>query len=235
MYIPAHFAVDDAAVEALLAHHGAADLITLTEDGLLATMLPFAYDRSAGAHGTLYGHVARNNDQWRKPAAGESLAIIRGPDAYVSPSWYAAKSEHGRVVPTWNYVTAHVYGTLVVHDDPAWVEDVVRRLTAKHEAARLASPGQSMPWSVDDAPRKFIEGQLRAIVGLELQITRIEAKAKLSQNRPVGDIAGVEAGLSARGDEPMAEAVEHANAARVSAARVSAARVNGAGATGRPA
>jgi transcriptional regulator len=230
MYIPAHFAGDDAAVEALLAHHGAADLITLTEDGLLATMLPFAYDRSAGAHGILYGHVARNNDQWRKPAAGESLAIIRGPDAYVSPSWYAAKSEHGRVVPTWNYVTAHVYGTLVVHDDPAWVEDVVRRLTAKHEAARLASPGQSMPWSVDDAPRKFIEGQLRAIVGLELQITRIEAKAKLSQNRPVGDIAGVEAGLSARGDEPMAEAVEHANAARVSAAQV-----NGAGATGRPA
>ena len=230
MYIPAHFAVDDAAVDGLLAHHGAADLITLTEDGLLATMLPFAYDRSAGAHGILYGHVARNNDQWRKPAAGESLAIIRGPDAYVSPSWYAAKSEHGRVVPTWNYVTAHVYGTLVVHDDPAWVEDVVRRLTAKHEAARLASPGQSMPWSVDDAPRKFIEGQLRAIVGLELQITRIEAKAKLSQNRPVGDVAGVEAGLSARGDEPMAEAVEHANAARVECGPG-----NGAGATGRPA
>jgi transcriptional regulator len=230
MYVPAHFAVDDASVDGLLDHHGAADLITLTEDGLLATMLPFAYDRSAGAHGILYGHVARNNDQWRKPARGESLAIIRGPDAYVSPSWYAAKSEHGRVVPTWNYVTAHVYGTLVVHDDPAWVEDVVRRLTAKHEAARLASPGQSTPWSVDDAPRKFIEGQLRAIVGLELQITRIEAKAKLSQNRPVGDIAGVGAGLSARGDEPMAEAVEHANAARVSAARV-----NGAGATGRPA
>jgi transcriptional regulator len=230
MYIPAHFAAGDAAVDDLLAHHGAADLVTLTEDGLLATMLPFAYDRSAGACGILYGHVARNNDQWRKPALGESLAIIRGPDAYVSPSWYAAKAEHGRVVPTWNYLKAHVYGMLVVHDDPAWVEDVVRRLTAKHEAARLASPGQSMPWSVDDAPRKFIEGQLRAIVGLELQITRIEAKAKLSQNRPVGDIAGVEAGLSARGDEPMAEAVEHANAARVSAARL-----NEAGATGRPA
>jgi transcriptional regulator len=215
MYIPAHFAIDDAAVDELLAKHGAADLITLTEDGLLATMLPFAYDASAGEHGTLYGHVARNNDQWRKPALGESLAIIRGPDSYVSPSWYAAKAEHGRVVPTWNYVTVHVYGRLVVHDDPDWVEGVVRRLTAKHEAARLASPGQSMPWSVDDAPRKFIEGQLRAIVGLELQITRIEAKAKLSQNRPVGDIAGIEAGLSARGDDPMAIAVEDANAERV--------------------
>ena len=143
MYIPAHFAADDATVRELLARHGAADLITLTADGLLATMLPFAYDPAAGEHGTLYGHVARNNDQWRKPALGESLAIVRGPDAYVSPSWYAAKAEHGRVVPTWNYVTAHVYGRLVVHDDPVWVEDVVRRLTAKHEAARLTSPGQS--------------------------------------------------------------------------------------------
>ena len=211
MYIPAHFAADEATVDELLARHGAADLITLTADGLLATMLPFAYEPAAGEQGALYGHVARHNDQWRTPALGESLAIVRGPDAYVSPSWYAAKAEHGRVVPTWNYVTAHVYGRLVVHDDPAWVEDVVRRLTAKHETARLASSGQQMPWSVDDAPRAFVEGQLRAIVGLELQITRIQAKAKLSQNRPVGDIARVVAGLSARGDERSARAVEHAN------------------------
>jgi transcriptional regulator len=221
MYIPAHFAADETAVRELLTRHGAADLITLTADGLLATMLPFAYEPAAGEPGAqwgaLLGHVARNNDQWRKPALGESLAIVRGPDAYVSPSWYAAKAEHGRVVPTWNYVTAHVYGRLVVHDDPAWVEDVVRRLTAKHETARLASPGQAPEWpawSVDDAPRKFIEGQLRAIVGLELQITRIEAKAKLSQNRPVTDIPGVVAGLAARGDDRSAEAVEHANERR---------------------
>jgi transcriptional regulator len=222
MYIPAHFAVDPAAVDELLAKHGAADLVTLTDDGLLATMLPFAYEPSAGEHGAqwgaLYGHVARNNDQWRKPARGESLAIVRGPDSYVSPSWYAAKAEHGRVVPTWNYLTAHVYGQLLVHDDPAWVEDVVRRLTAKHEAARLASPRQSPAWSVDDAPRAFIEGQLRAIVGLELQITRIEAKAKLSQNRPVGDIAGIVGGLAARGDDPMATAVLDANTQRVNGA-----------------
>jgi transcriptional regulator len=218
MYIPAHFAVDPAAVDELLAKHGAADLITLTDDGLLATMLPFAYEPSVGEHGALYGHVARNNDQWRKPARGESLAIIRGPDSYVSPSYYAAKAEHGRVVPTWNYLTAHVYGQLLVHDDPTWVEDVVRRLTAKHEAARLASPGQPPAWSVDDAPRAFIEGQLRAIVGLELQITRIEAKAKLSQNRPVGDIAGIVDGLAARGDDPMAIAVLEANTQRVNGA-----------------
>ena len=217
MYIPSHFAADPAAVEELLANHGAADLITLTDDGLLATMLPFAYEPSAGEHGALYGHVARNNDQWRKPARGESLAIVRGPDAYVSPSSYAAKAEHGRVVPTWNYVTAHVYGRLLVHDDPQWAEDIVRRLTAKHEASRLASPGQPPAWSVHDAPRQFVEGQLRAIVGLELQITRIEAKAKLSQNRPAGDIAGIVAGLSARGDDRNAALVEHANAARTTA------------------
>src|SRR6201987_4811030 len=214
MYIPAHFAADDAEVRELLTKHGAADLITLTDDGLLATMLPFAYEPSAGEHGALYGHVARNNDQWRRSARGESLAIVRGPDSYVSPSWYAAKAEHGRVVPTWNYVTAHVYGRLVLPGGPAWVEDVVRRLTAKHEAARLASPGQSPAWSVDDAPRKFIEGQLRAIVGLELQITRIEAKAKLSQNRPKTDVPGIVAGLAARGDDRSAQAVEHANEGR---------------------
>ncbi len=218
MYIPAHFAVTDAAVEELLARHGAADLITQTADGLLATMLPFAYEPATGEHGALYGHVARNNDQWRKPALGESLAIVRAPDAYNPPSWYAPKAEHGRVVPTWNYVTAHVYGRLIVHDDPAWVEDVVRRLTAKHETARLASPGQQHPWSVDDEPRRYIEGQLRAIVGLELQITRIQAKAKLSQNRPAADIAGIVAGLAACGDERSAEAVEHANAERVNGA-----------------
>lgn len=223
MYIPAHFAADDAAVRELLARHGAADLITLTPGGLLATMLPFAYEPGAGQQGSgwgsLYGHVARNNEQWRKPAQGESLAIVRGPDAYVSPSWYATKAEHGRVVPTWNYVTAHVYGQLMVHDDPAWVEDVVRRLTAKHEAARTASPGQASAWSVDDAPRTFIEGQLRAIVGLELRITRIEAKAKLSQNRPAADIAGVMAGLAARGDDRSAEAVQRANQDRAEESR----------------
>jgi len=207
MYIPAHFAADEATVDELLTRHGAADLITLTDDGLLATMLPFAYEPSAGEHGALLGHVARNNDQWRKPARGESLAIVRGPDAYVSPAWYASKAEHGRVVPTWNYVTAHVYGQLVVHDDPEWVEGIVRRLTSKHETAK-AGP----VWSVDDAPRQYIEGQLRAIVGLELLISRIEAKAKLSQNRPAADVEGVIAGLAARGDERSAEAVKRANA-----------------------
>jgi transcriptional regulator len=211
MYIPAHFAADDATVHELLAHHGAADLVTVTEDGLLVTMLPFAYLPEVGGHGSLYGHVARNNDQWRKPATGESLAIVRGPDAYVSPSWYPTKREHGRHVPTWNYITAHVYGQLIVHDDAEWVEGVVRRLTVKHETAKAKAMGGGPMWSVDDAPRQFIEGQLRAIVGLELVITRIEAKAKLSQNRQPEDVEGVIEGLAARGDHASSDAVKQAN------------------------
>ena len=209
MNIPAHFAPDAAQVDELLRNHGAADLVTASERGLVATMLPFIYvppvvAGTVGDHGALHGHLARNNDQWKLAATGESLAIVRGPDAYITPGWYAAKAEHGRVVPTWNYVTAHVYGRFVVHDDPAWTEDLVRRLTAKHEAYR------DHPWSVDDAPRPFIEGQLRAIVGVELEITRIEAKAKLSQNRPPADVDGVIAGLRERGDAGSADAVERA-------------------------
>ena len=146
MYVPGHFAMDEPAVRDLLVHHGAADLVTATPDGLLATLLPFVFDPDAGERGALLGHVARNNDQWRREVVGEALVIVRGPDAYVSPGWYASKAEHGRVVPTWNYVTAHVYGELVVHDDPVWVEALVRRLTGKHEASL------PHPWSVDDAP-----------------------------------------------------------------------------------
>jgi transcriptional regulator len=207
MYVPAHFAPDAALVDDLLRNHGAADLVTVTPDGLVATMLPFIYvpaEPADGQLGALHGHLARNNDQWKLGSVGEALAIVRGPDAYISPGWYASKAEHGRVVPTWNYVTAHVYGRFVVHDDPAWTEDLVRRLTTKHEAYR------DHPWSPDDAPRAFIEGQLRAIVGVELEITRIEAKAKLSQNRPPADVEGVIAGLWERGDMQMADAVEEA-------------------------
>ena len=204
MYIPAHFAADEATVGELLRNHGAADLVTLTAEGLAATLLPFIYLPEAGEHGALHGHLARNNTQWKLPAVGDALVIVRGPDAYISPSWYVSKAEHGRVVPTWNYLTAHVYGRLVVHDDPDWTEDLVRRLTAKHEGGRVH------PWSVDDAPRAFIEGQLRAIVGIELLISRIEAKAKLSQNRPPADVDGVISRLRERGDMRSADAVERA-------------------------
>ncbi|HWI01099.1 MAG TPA: FMN-binding negative transcriptional regulator [Propionibacteriaceae bacterium] len=204
MYIPASFAASDQVVRDLLTNHGAADLITATSEGLLATFLPFLYDPAVGEHGALLGHVARNNDQWRREVLGDALVVVHGPDAYVSPAWYASKAEHGRVVPTWNYLTAHVYGQLIVHDDPIWVEDLVRRLTERHERSRAE------PWSVDDAPPRFVSGQLRAIVGLELRITRVEAKAKLSQNRPEADIDGVIAGLTASGDTASAIAVKAA-------------------------
>jgi transcriptional regulator len=199
MYVPTHFAPDDEAVHELLSHHGAADLVTAGPDGLEATMLPFIYDRERG---TLQGHFARNNDHWRRVDGQEALVIVRGSDAYVTPEWYASKAEHGRVVPTWNYVVAHVHGTVTIHDDPAWVGDLVRRLTDHHEA------GLPAPWSVDDAPERFIEGQLRAIVGLEVAIRRIDAKFKLSQNRPDADIDGVVAGLRSVGDERAATAVQ---------------------------
>ncbi|MFD0202602.1 MULTISPECIES: FMN-binding negative transcriptional regulator [Saccharothrix] len=201
MYVPAHFAPDDDSVRDLLRRHGAADLITATDQGLVATFLPFVHDDEARV---LRGHLARNNEQWRLPVVGEGMVIVRGPDAYVSPSWYAGKAEHGRVVPTWNYITAHVYGQVTFHDDPDWVGRVVRELTAKHEA------GRERPWAVDDAPGKFIDGQLRAVVGVEVAITRVEAKWKLSQNRPAADVDGVVAGLRAEGDNASADAVDRA-------------------------
>ncbi|NIK55441.1 FMN-binding negative transcriptional regulator [Kribbella shirazensis] len=199
MYVPAHFAGDDEAVQELLSNHGAADLVTMTPDGLTATMLPFIHDPERNV---LLGHLARNNEHWRRTVIGDALVIMRGPDAYVSPTWYASKRDHGRVVPTWNYITAHVHGTMTVYDDPAWVEDVVRRLSDQHEA------GRAEPWSVDDAPAKYVSGQLRAIVGVEIAIKRIEAKFKLSQNRSPADVDGVIDGLRADGENRSAAAVE---------------------------
>lgn len=206
MYVPAHFKPEDAVVLDLLRHPGAANLITVTAEGLMATMLPLVYDEGAsrpvlGSWGALLGHVARNNPQWRLPAIGEAMVIVQGPDAYISPAWYATKEEHGRVVPTWNYVTAHVHGRLVIHDDPAWVEANVRRLTATHERDRVE------PWSVDDAPEAYLTGQYRAIVGVEIVIDRVEAKSKLSQNRSDADIAGVIDGLEAIGEHRVSAAM----------------------------
>lgn len=195
MYVPGHFAADDNDIHRLLAEHGAADLVTVTDEGMAATLLPFLFDPDDGPHGSLLGHIARANEHWRRPVEGEALVIVRGPDAYVSPSWYPSKAEHHRVVPTWNYITAHVYGDVEFIDgDSAFVADVVRRLTDKHEA----NLGDGEPWSVDDAPAEFIEAQLKAVVGVRLTISRIEAKVKMSQNRPAADAAGVVHALTER-------------------------------------
>jgi transcriptional regulator len=196
VYVPAHFAMPPEQVRAALDGVVAADLITPSENGLVATFLPLLYDADRHA---LLGHVARNNDHWRiADGAAESLVILRGPDHYISPSWYPTKREHGWVVPTWNYTTLHVHGRLVAHDDVKWLRALVTRLTERQESGR---PDR---WHVTDAPERYIEGQLRAIVGLELQISRVEAKAKLSQNRPAEDRTGVVAAL-AREPDPAAE------------------------------
>jgi transcriptional regulator len=180
MYIPSHFQPPgDQAVADLLTGAGASDLVTWNGREMVATTLPLLYDPSRNV---LEGHVARNNTQWRDT---DALVIVKGPDAYVSPSAYQLDAVAGRTVPTWNYVVAHVYGTLIAHDDVEWTSDLVRRLTSRHEA------GRDPEWSVDDAPPAYIAGQLRAIVGIEIAISRIEAKWKLSQNRSVADAAGV--------------------------------------------
>jgi transcriptional regulator len=199
MYLPPHNRPpSDDEVRRLLHATRAGDLVTLGADGLTASMIPFLYDGSIGAHGALLGHLARPNAQWRDADGREALVLVHGPDGYVSPSWYAAKREHGRVVPTWNYVLVAVHGTLRVHDDAVWTRDIVERLTTAHEG------GRADPWAVSDAPEPYVAGQLRAIVGVEVEIDRIEAKWKLSQNRSAEDVAGVIAGLSAGSDDDAA-------------------------------
>ena len=207
MYVPAHFKPGDAEVLELLAVGRAANLITATERGVDRDDAAAGLRRpEAPARARAMGRVpgARGPQQPSVEGAracGEAMVILRGPDAYISPAWYATKREHGRVVPTWNYITVHAYGRLVIHDDPAWVEANVRRLTDLHE--RRAPE----PWSVDDAPPPYIEGQLRAIVGVEILIDRVEGKWKLSQNRSDADIAGAIEGLEATGEQDVSGAM----------------------------
>ncbi len=203
MYIPQPFRADEGVAWSLIGELPVGQLITATVDGPVATVIPWVADVE---HGRLVGHMARPNLQWQTPWMGEALVLFAGPHGYVSPSWYATKSEHGRVVPTWDYVVAQIRGELVVHDDEAWVRDVVVRLTDRHEQ------GRSDPWSVDDAPPEYIGGQLRGIVGVEVRVDRIETSVKMSQNKAPADVAGVIAGFQADGNEPVAEWVRRAGA-----------------------
>jgi transcriptional regulator len=193
VYQPAHghFQVADPAAELhALAARVPASLVTFGADGFRVTVLPMLYTR-IGTGGVLHGHVARPNPQWRDIEEGAvAVAIFSGPDAYVSPAWYAEKRRTGKVVPTWNYATVVAHGSVRAIHDPDWLLDHVRWLVDRHEA------GRPEPWSVDDAPDGYVETQARAIVGLELQIDRIDAKRKLSQNRAADDVEGVIAALS---------------------------------------
>ncbi len=188
MYLPRHFTAADAAeVEAFVEAVGAADLVTFDGSKPIASLIPVIWDRAGGR---LLGHLALANPQWQSvPAGTVALAIVHGPQAYVSPSWYPSTTRHGKMVPTWNYVSVHFTGPLTVHRDPEWLRDVVTQLTRRHEEAR------PRPWAVTDAPPEFIDAQLRAIVGVELTIATVEAKHKLSQNRNADDQAGALAGL----------------------------------------
>lgn len=191
MYTPPAFRDDDrASLVATMRRVRLANFVTATADGPMASPLPLLIDENEGEHGVIYGHLAKANPQWRVPPIGEALAIFMGPDAYVTPSWYATKPETGKVVPTWNYVAVHAHGPVQFFENPDRLLAVVTRLTNLHEQPRAA------PWQVGDAPADFIAAQLRGIVGLRMPITRIEGKRKLSQNRNEADRAGVAAGLA---------------------------------------
>lgn len=193
MYLPRFNAVDDQdEIQRMVEDIGSAEIVTVGPDGTpLATLLPILWSEDGG---TVIAHMARANEHWRHiAAASRVLVIIAGPQAYVSPAWYASKAEHGKVVPTWNYTSVHLTGTITVHDDPEWARRAVTELTDRHEQPRAE------PWAVTDAPAKYVAGQLKAIVGLQITVERVEAKAKLSQNRSAEDRAGVIAGLNEEG------------------------------------
>ena len=196
MYTPAAFRDDEiASLHQLMEDTRLAILVTHDETGMQASHLPLLLRREQGANGTLYGHLARANPQWRALQNGaEVLIIFPGADAYVSPAFYPAKAEHGKVVPTWNYVAAHAYGIAEVFSDAPRLLNVVSALTDKHEA------GRASPWAVADAPAEYIDKMLGAIVGFALPIERLEGKRKLSQNRSAEDIKGVREGLAASAD-----------------------------------
>lgn len=193
LYVPRFNVMEADDVRPFVEAVATAQLVTVGEDGLPdATFLPVLWEGDR-----LVGHLARANVHWRRIVDGSpALAIVTGPDAYVSPSWYATKAEHGKVVPTWNYSVVHLRGAVRVHDDAEWVRGLVTRLTDRHEASRPS------PWEVADAPADYIDKNLRPIVGVELVVSSVEAKAKRSQNRSDEDRAGVAAGLAADGRAP---------------------------------
>jgi transcriptional regulator len=214
MYVPEHHAERDLTVlHALIRAQPLGTWVTQGDGELIANHIPFLLDESRGEHGTLVAHVARANPVWRAFSTSvASVVTFQGAQRYITPSWYASKREHGKVVPTWNYAVVHAHGMPRATLDRDWLHALVSRLTKTHEAAR------AQPWAVSDAPADFIDRQLQAIVGIEIPITRLVGKWKVSQNRPAADRAGVTAGLLAEeeaGSAEMAALVQrHAPGAR---------------------
>jgi transcriptional regulator len=191
MYVnPLHRLTDRDALFALMVSHPLGAWVCHGKAGLVANHVPFLLDRSRGPHGTLIGHVSRANKVWRNLGrASSSVVMFQGPQAYITPGWYPGKSEHGNVVPTWNYVVAHAHGVAHAIEDREWLFDMVRRLTQFHEAPQAA------PWSVSDAPASFMDKMMRAIVGIEIPIDRLEGKLKASQDEAMSDRVGTVRGL----------------------------------------
>lgn len=192
MYTPTHFKEDRIDVlHQLIEHHPLGTLITMTNDGLNANHIPLMVDASRGRFGTLRGHVARANSVWQtcKPEV-DALIVFQGPDAYISPSWYPSKNEHGKVVPTWNYAVVHAAGPLVIRDDAEWMRAFLGGITDHFESQKSA------PWKMNDAPEDYLHTMMRAVVGIEIPIKSLTGKWKVSQNRPVADRLGVADGLA---------------------------------------
>jgi len=209
MYAPSHF--NESRTEVLhefIAQHPLALLVGTCADGLQANHLPLMLEPGNGGSGTLKGHIARGNAMWKEiPAGSEVLAVFQGPSQYISPNWYPSKREHGRVVPTWNYAVVHVHGRIAWNHDKASLHTLVESLTDRHESSQAA------PWHVGDAPDDYIQQMLGAIVGFEIEITRMTGKWKLSQNRTPTERAGVVQALSAQPDDAsreMASLIERA-------------------------
>lgn len=203
MYLPTHFRDDDlGAQHDLIRSYTLGLLVCAGTGGLEANHIPFVIEPTAGPKGTLRCHVARANPVWRElQSAPECLVVFLGPQAYITPSWYPTKRETAKVVPTWNYATVHAWGRPQVIEDASWLRRQIEALTRQQENVR------SQPWAVSDAPEPFVAAQIRGIVGIEIEIARIEGKWKVSQNRSAADQAGVVAGLREAGVLEMASAV----------------------------
>ena len=204
MYIPRHFIDEDlSSLHRQIEGTRLATLVTYDQAGLQASHVPLLLDPAQGANGTLLGHLARANPQCKALMTGaQALVIFQGPDAYISPSFYASKAEHGKVVPTWNYLAVHAYGTPETFTDSQRLLDIVSKLTDKHESSR------PQPWAVNDAPSDYIDKLLSAIVGFAIPIDRLEGTRKLNQNRSPEDVAGVSKGLAAS-DDPTDQQIAH--------------------------
>lgn len=204
MYTPRHFVDSDLdSLHRQIDSTRLSTLVTFDQTGLQASHVPLLLDPTQGPNGTLFGHLASANPQVKALMTGaQALVIFQGPDAYISPSFYASKAEHGKVVPTWNYLAVHAYGPPETFTDSQWLLDIVSKLTDKHESSR------PQPWAVSDAPSDYIDKLLGAIVGFAIPIERLEGTRKLNQNRSAADVAGVSNGLGAS-DDPTDQQIAH--------------------------